>query len=262
MDDLWRVLVQFVFRLTYGVALAMLLTPCRLVNSGFFRVHMWVLMGFNTFASLAVASQRAKMNAVGLPANWLLGAAIAMAVLCYLGAALWLYESKKLGTTTLLAVGISALAASFWTILWKATSPAAKALWAADVVSSGLLMGATLTAMLLGHWYLNSPGMQLKPLKRLVFLIGCALLLRACVNGAGLYLEVMASAADTTFYIFVSFRWLAGIVGTLVMAIMAWYTLKIPNTQSATGILYAGVIVCFLGELTSQLMSASTRYPL
>ena len=37
---------------------------------------------------------------------------------------------------------------------------------------------------------------------------------------------------------------------------MAWKTLKVPNTQAATGILYVAVIVTFLGELTSLLMAA------
>ena len=43
---------------------------------------------------------------------------------------------------------------------------------------------------------------------------------------------------------------------------MTWKTLKIPNTQSATGILYVAVIAVFLGELTSQLLSARTAFPL
>ncbi|HJN07493.1 MAG: hypothetical protein QGG09_18755 [Pirellulaceae bacterium] len=47
-----------------------------------------------------------------------------------------------------------------------------------------------------------------------------------------------------------------------MLALMAWYTLKVPNTQSATGILYAGVILTFLGELTSQLLSVDTLYPI
>jgi hypothetical protein len=37
--------------------------------------------------------------------------------------------------------------------------------------------------------------------------------------------------------------------------------LKIPNTQSATGILYAAVVLAMIGELTSQLLSAETMYP-
>ena len=61
---------------------------------------------------------------------------------------------------------------------------------------------------------------------------------------------------------FLALRWLAGILGVLIMAIMTWQTLKIPNTQSATGILYAGVILTFIGELVSQLLSAQATYPL
>jgi hypothetical protein len=60
----------------------------------------------------------------------------------------------------------------------------------------------------------------------------------------------------------IALRWLAGIVGTAVLILMAWQTLKIPNTQSATGILYVAVITTFLGELTSLLLSAGTAYPL
>jgi len=43
---------------------------------------------------------------------------------------------------------------------------------------------------------------------------------------------------------------------------MAWQTLKIPNTQSATGILYVGVMTTFLGELTAQLLSQDAAFPL
>ena len=41
---------------------------------------------------------------------------------------------------------------------------------------------------------------------------------------------------------------------------MSWQTLKIPNTQSATGILYVAVITTFLGELTSLLLSAARLF--
>ncbi len=52
-----HLLIQFVFRLTFGVALAMAVTPSKHVSSGFYRVHLWVLMGLNTLAALAVYSQ-------------------------------------------------------------------------------------------------------------------------------------------------------------------------------------------------------------
>ena len=61
---------------------------------------------------------------------------------------------------------------------------------------------------------------------------------------------------------FLALRWLAGLIGTLVMAGMTWQTLKVPNTQSATGILYAGMILAFIGELTAALLSAESPFPL
>ncbi|MCA9267114.1 MAG: hypothetical protein KDA41_01520, partial [Planctomycetales bacterium] len=131
-----------------------------------------------------------------------------------------------------------------------------------DVLTSGLLVGSTLTAMFLGHWYLNTPTMQLSPLRRLVILMGVAVGLRAIVSGVGLGLEMADFTHSATVAWFVGLRWLSGIGAVALLVVMTWQTLKIPNTQSATGILYVGVICCFLGELTSQLLSVETHFPL
>ena len=64
------------------------------------------------------------------------------------------------------------------------------------------------------------------------------------------------------WWLFLSLRWLAGLVGTLGLAWLTWKTLEIPNTQSATGILYAAMILAFIGELTAQLLSAEAVFPL
>jgi hypothetical protein len=116
--------------------------------------------------------------------------------------------------------------------------------------------------MFLGHWYLNTPTMELAPLKKLILLMAVAVASRALVCGIGLGLECQATGLSTTQLLLVGLRWISGIVGAAVLAGMAWQTLKIPNTQSATGILYVAVIATFLGELTSQLLSAGTAYPL
>jgi hypothetical protein len=135
-----------------------------------------------------------------------------------------------------------------------------------DRLTSGLVIGLVTTAMLLGHWYLNTPTMKLGPLKRLLLLIFIAVLLRICVCGPGVWLTATTRLSQigfspTTFGLFVSLRWLSGLIGVLVLTWLAWQTLKIPNTQSATGILYAAVILAFIGELTSQLLSAEALYP-
>lgn len=255
MAVIGQVLVQFVFRLSFGMALAMAGTPSRLVTSGFYRVHLWVLMGLNTFAALAIWSGRESL--AGAPA--VLGLAISLVLLSYAGAVAWLYERKRVGTAALLLIVAAALAAG-----GRSGPPNMAGLPAvADMVSSGLLLGSTMIAMLLGHWYLNTPTMQLAPLQRLIDAMTGAVVLRAVVSAGGLYAALQAGAvADTTFWIFIGFRWLAGIVGPLAMARMAAATLKIPNTQSATGILYAGVILVFLGELVSQLLSFDAPFPL
>ena len=81
--------------------------------------------------------------------------------------------------------------------------------------------------------------------------------------GAGLVLELgHAEAWGVRTWLMIGFRWLAGLAGTLIFSLMAWQTLKIPNTQSATGILYAAVILTFLGELVALLLGVDMRYPL
>jgi hypothetical protein len=105
--------------------------------------------------------------------------------------------------------------------------------------------------------------MQLTPLKRLVVLILVAVVLRAMVSGGGLVAQTaLHGAGDYRFWALISLRWLSGILGTTTLAWMTWQTLKIPNTQSATGILYVGVIFVFLGELTAQLLTPAAGFPL
>ena len=261
---IWQLLIQFVFRLTFGVALAMGITPARHVTSGFYRVHLWVLLGLNTFAALAVFTQREALAEQLVSWQAVLGLACALIALSYFGGVAWLYEKTQIGHGAVLLVAAVALAAAALATPWANVKTGVGATLALlDLSSSGMLLGVTLAAMLLGRWYLNTPTMELLPLKRLVLCMAAAVVVRTFVSGSGLALQVAASEPlETAFWIFVIFRWLAGLLGTCILAILTWYTLKIPNTQSATGILYAGVILAFLGELTSQLLSVDALYPL
>jgi hypothetical protein len=55
----------------------------------------------------------------------------------------------------------------------------------------------------------------------------------------------------------VALRWLAGLAGLPVLLWLSRKTLDIPNTQSATGILYVACIAAIVGELTAQLLQAA-----
>lgn len=253
---LLALLSQFLFRLSFGLALAMAVTSSRLVPSGYFRVHLYVLMGLNVLAA-AVA-----LGSEGQYAWW---PPVAAAVLSYVGSVMWLYELPRAGKAALVLVALVTLIGAWLSLapLHGSLSPFGWALWGLDPLTGGLLLGTTMAAMLLGHWYLNTPTMQLEPLRRLVVLIAAAVVLRAVVCGGGLALDVAASGWGSQAHVlFLVLRWAAGIGGTLAVAALTWATLKIPNTQSATGILYVGVIVSFLGELSGQLLSAEALYPL
>lgn len=260
-----QILVEFLFRLTLGIAASMGLTPSRWVTSGFFRIHLWVLLGLQTLAALAIYSSQPASKTATWIGRWQLGLAIAAAAISYVGAVIWMYERNLAGKVAIWLVAALSLVGCALPVVATATKPIALQL--ADRFSGGMLLGLVTTAMLLGHWYLNTPTMKLEPLRRLIVFLAAAVVVRVLVCGLGTWLEMAGhldhqGGALQTWLLFVSLRWLAGIAGVLGLAGLTWQTLKIPNTQSATGILYAAVILAFIGELTSQLLSAEARFPL
>lgn len=265
MDAIWQTLVEFLFRLTFGVALSMGLTPSRQVTSGFFRIHLWVLMGICTFAALAIYTGRQLSDATTLSIWWWQFAlAISAAVISYLGAVVWMYEARWSGKIAIALVAAVALAGSI--LPAAATTDGIGIVGILDRLTSSVLLGSMTTAMLLGHWYLNTPSMKLAPLRRLVILTAVAIVARIILSGLGGALEAQRlSSTDgltATWLVFLSLRWLAGLIAPLSLVWMTWLTLKVPNTQSATGILYAGIILAIIGELTAQLMFVRGGYPL
>ena len=154
----------------------------------------------------------------------------------------------------MLVAAINVLGGS-WLAMQSAELQPTAWLAAVDTVPASFLLGSTFTAMLLGHWYLNTPSMRLQPLQRLVLLMVAATVIRALVAAGSLpAVTGLMESGRSTGLAFLALRWLAGLLGILGLSGMTWQTLKIPNTQSATGILYVAVIFAFLGELSSQLL--------
>lgn len=264
------VLAQFLLRLCFGLAVGMGITSARQVTSGYFRNHLFVTLGLATLAALVLAQT----------STWGMGLAVAAAVASYLGSVAWLYEARRVGMIFLWLVATTALAGA---LVHEATSrslamssetsgesapqmsnlPAlAKVLRPVSVVTSGLVLGTTIASMLLGHWYLNVPGMELAPLRRLLLAMTFAVGAQMTVSAIGLVSEWQTGADRSsiwTMLLVVRWFWL---VGVLPLVLMAWKTLEIPNTQSATGILYVAVIGVFVGELAALLLSAESAFPL
>ena len=134
----------------------------------------------------------------------------------------------------------------------------------ASIVRSGFLLGMTMAAMLLGHWYLNTPTMELAPLRRLILAMGRgrrSSRQSSLRSGSGANWSTQQDISTPVVAVSL-LRWSFGLVGVAALAWMAWETLKIPNTQSATGILYVAVIGTFVGETMALLLSAESLFPL
>jgi hypothetical protein len=122
-------------------------------------------------------------------------------------------------------------------------------------------MGATLTAMLLGHYYLTAPAMTIEPLKRAVLMIAWALAARSMLAAIGLWaahtgaLGPVSAPTDPRAGTFLAVRWGMGLVATAIATYMTWKTAQIRSTQSATGILYITMIFVLFGELTSLVLA-------
>jgi hypothetical protein len=256
-------LTQFLLRVSFGLAAAMAIVSPRQVTSGYFRNHLYVVLGLSALAALLSRA------AAGKAFGW----ALAAAVLSYVGSVLWLYEKHRLGVAALVVVaGVALMGALTITsapvrALGIEAAPSVgsalpQALRQTQTITSGLLLGFTLAAMLLGHWYLNAPGMQLAPLRKLLIAMALAIAAHAAVCSVGLALELAERTFSTQDWLFLIVRWAFGLAGVMVLVWLTWQTLAIPNTQSATGILYVAVIGVFVGETMSLLLSAESLFPL
>jgi hypothetical protein len=246
-----RLLVDFLCRFGWGLSMALVLTPASLVPAGFFRVNMLVVLGLATFAAL-LCGQAMPDHA------WLLPAAAA--VTAWMASIAWFAERTRPGIV--LCVITALLLAAATAVVQVAADGTLTRGWAHVGVAllSGLVTGLTVHAMLLGHWYLNAPGMRVDVLRRMIDIALAAWGVQLVVAmAAALPAGALAAGADgsPTTTALVSLRWLAGLAGLPVLLWLSRKTLDIPNTQSATGILYVACLAAILGELTAQLLSVA-----
>ncbi len=239
-------LTDFLCRFGWGLSLALVLTPARLVPAGFFRVNLLVVLGLATLAALL---EWTSPSGTLVERAWLVPAAAAVGG--WLGSIAWLAERSRPGIV-LCVVCALLLAAATCMLHSESLEQGVSSLL------SGLVVGLTVHAMLLGHWYLNAPGMRVDALRRMIDSALAAWFLQAAVVLISLALATATPIrpANPATLAMVSLRWLAGLVGLPILLLLSRKTLDIPNTQSATGILYVACLAAIVGELAAQLLQA------
>jgi hypothetical protein len=240
-------LADFAVRLVLGMAALMLMTSWRTVPLSFFRTHCQIILALLVLAALDAARLAGPGLSVGL--------LVAGSVLAYIATVSWGLGLPRLAAP---ATWLIVLACACWLILASRSAPAALLVFnAASRFASAFLLGSTLTAMLLGHHYLTAPTMSIDPLKRYVRCIGWGLLARGLVAMFGMtlvYRGLMAlepGSLGSSSLLMLSMRWGMGFAGPALAAILAWKTVQIRSTQSATGILYVALALVLFGELSS-----------
>jgi hypothetical protein len=259
-------LATFCARLALGVVACLLLLPSRQLHPRFFRTHFLTALGL-----LVVATLSAWPESDAWPRGLLTGAT----VLALFGALVWTLEPAPGGRVIIVLTSLILIAAlwllhppetwTFYTPYSTHTIYGRSALALAGDVTSAVLLGTALTAMLVGHSYLISPGMSLAPLLRMLLAAGVALALRAAVAGVGLWFwtaEPQTYTLNNEVVLWLPVRWLVGVFAPLGFGWMAYASARIRSTQSATGILYVVVVCCFLGELLGLLLTRQTGLPL
>jgi hypothetical protein len=246
-------LAVFCLRLGCGLMSALMLLPTSLVNPRFFRTHFLTVLGLIGLAAVVLRDQGDLLLWVALGSGL---------VLAFLGSVSWHLQGAPAGKI-LMFVLVPVLAAAL-VLAGQATREQQESIMLlADDMASAALLGTATTAMLMGHSYLIAPAMSLNPLMRLLLALGICLVFRTGVAGLGLWLWTAESAGsnlETETLLWLPVRWGLGFVLPGVLGWMAWETARIRSTQSATGILYVVVILCFLGELTGQLLLGKTGY--
>ncbi len=258
----------FVLKLVAGVVLMWLLMPRKEVTDGFFRIQMLVALGLCVLAVLtldasSIAGKTSASENETLEAEQtisiLKGLLIGGAVTAYAGHIFWKLGRRFPGRVTIFLLGAFCIAALILHSVKMISAASVLHQVASDLSSAGVL-GAMLTGMLLGHWYLTTPTMSIQPLTWFGRTLMIAAVVRLAVSGLSLG-KFGWAASDTTHVLWLSMRLMGGIVVPIVTSLMVVRILRYRNTQSATGVLFAGLILVFMGEMTAALLERDLGIP-
>ena len=178
------------------------------------------------------------------------------------------------------AIVVTAVAAGLVAIVAQAIAavpdgPALlQAMTIASFLTSAALLGGACTAMILGHWYLILPSMQVSHLQSIVALHIASLVMRVALVAAVVALALATTALGQpamgpSFHHYIMsvagiFFWqrvLFGLAGPAVLSYLTWETAKIRSTQSATGILYVDFFTVVVGEVLAKYILLAMRVP-
>jgi hypothetical protein len=194
-------------------------------------------------------------------------------------AVLWFAVERTLSIAflVLLAVYLIGLGGQSWRGIVRLIGPLVPllglaSLWAAALVSTSaqllglgvplsllagaLALGSALAGLSLGHWYLVSPTLSIRPLIQLTFLCLGALVCQIVLVPLLLFLPGAPAdrvqAVFSEYLVFFEVRVVFGLLVPLAATVMTWRTARIRSLDSATGLLYIVAALILAGEIAAR----------
>lgn len=228
------------------------------VRRGHFRITAYTAVALAVLALLAMRSGDDPVS--GGAAAWIVATAAAVGLYLLVQWSNTDVPAVVTGAVATLA-GLGALgAAAALMDEWPA------ALAAVEVIAGAALLGAVTNGMLLGHWYLNQPGLKPWALARLTTLslvatiatgvLGLAAvskLASAETDGAVLGIPGFGESFGTAFFVI----WLALVVFTAAVVWAARRCVAIKSIQSATGLYYVALLTAGVSEFLVRYLMVS-----
>ena len=223
----------------------------KVVKRGHFRIVSWCLVVLSVLASVASMAATAGVE----------GGTIQLTVTMFFAASALIYLVSQYRATDEAAVIVGAVSSVIGLLSLVATA-GLLAEWPLVLSTAGLicgagLLGAVTNGMLLGHWYLNQPGLKPEALARLtvaalwvtvlsgaVGALGASRLMGAPTEGAALGLPGFGEDFGPAFF----FIWVALILFTAGVTYAVKRCIDIRSIQSATGLYYVAILTAGVAE--------------
>ena len=124
------------------------------------------------------------------------------------------------------------------------------------ILAGAMALGSALAGLSLGHWYLVSPTLSVRPLIRTTFL---------CLGALGVQLVLLplllflpgsppgrVESLFSEYLIFFGVRVIFGLLVPVGATLMTWRTARIRSLDSATGLLYVVSALVLAGEIAAR----------
>jgi hypothetical protein len=258
----WTLLAQqFALELGFGVLAALAFVPPAPVGRFFYR-----LMGACVALSVGLALVLRLRSGVGWGDPAVLGAAATV-----LGVSLAQDAAQAVRWRIGLGLGLlGSILAAAWVVCEGLPSLAlgGRSIGVVSSLATGAVAGGVGLAMVLGHWYLTVPNMEVRHLVRLNRVtIGAMALSLASLAAACLAFAADLRVAEPPLFgpwglFYLATRLAVGLALPLLFAFMTASALRFRNTRSATGILYASTVLVLIGTAVSLFLQDSYGVPL